>query len=256
MDGDMYAYSWLESGDKIADYGDDEEKSKRQKGSGYKMNSGTWEQEMDIFESFFKGKTVEEIEAWNAKFCSDLNGRPLTAASTKDADVAKFSALTDEEKTVNDAISGATMSLTDPHGDIIAAIRKAVANAVPMRDVKSIAKIGLGVNVMPRLGPGKDDQDVPCYSLNTAVAAVCYDADGKVVDMFYFPLIVTNYPDWMPIVGGQKFIFFSPIFNFADAAVSCSVISAFIFCRKELSEISLTRKKNIDNQKTTDDKEE
>ena len=79
---------------------------------------------------------------------------------------------------------------------------------------------------------------------------------GKVVDMFYFPLIVTNYPDWMPIVGGQKFIFFSPIFNFADAAVSCSVISAFIFCRKELSEISLTRKKNIDNQKTTDDKEE
>lgn len=158
--------------------------SKRQKGSGYKMNSGTWEQEMDIFESFFKGKTVEEIEAWNAKFCSDLNGRPLTAASTKDADVAKFSALTDEEKTVNDAISGATMSLTDPHGDIIAAIRKAVANAVPMREVKSIAKIGLGVNVMPRLGPGKDDQDVPCYSLNTAVAAVCYDADGKVVDMF------------------------------------------------------------------------
>ena len=79
---------------------------------------------------------------------------------------------------------------------------------------------------------------------------------GKVVDMFYFPLIVTNYPYWMPIVGGQKFIFFSPIFNFADAAVSCSVISAFIFCRKELSEISLTRKKNIDNQKTTDDKEE
>lgn len=79
---------------------------------------------------------------------------------------------------------------------------------------------------------------------------------GKVVDMFYFPLIVTNYPDWMPIVGGQKFIFFSPIFNFADAAVSCSVISAFIFCRKELSEISLTRKKTIDNQKTTDDKEE
>ena len=79
---------------------------------------------------------------------------------------------------------------------------------------------------------------------------------GKVVDMFYFPLIVTNYPDWMPIVGGQKFIFFSPIFNFADAAVSCSVISPFIFCRKELSEISLTRKKNIDNQKTTDDKEE
>lgn len=158
--------------------------SKRQKGAGYKMNSGTWEQEMDIFENFFKGKTVEEIDAWYAKHCSDLNGRPITAASTKDEDVAKFAALTDEEKAVNDAISGATMSLTDPHGDILAAIRKAVANAVPMRDVKNIARVGLGINVMPRLGPGKDDQDVPCYSLNTAVAAVCYDADGKVVDMF------------------------------------------------------------------------
>lgn len=158
--------------------------SKRQKGAAYKMNSGTWEQEMDIFENFFKGKTVEEIDAWYAKHCSDLNGRPITAASTKDEDVAKFAALTDEEKAVNDAISGATMSLTDPHGDILAAIRKAVANAVPMRDAKNIARVGLGINVMPRLGPGKDDQDVPCYSLNTAVAAVCYDADGKVVDMF------------------------------------------------------------------------
>ena len=159
-------------------------KSKRQKGSEYKMNSGTWEQEMDIFENFFKGKTVEEINAWYAKHCSDVNGRPITAASTNESDVAKFAALTDEEKTVNDAISGATMSLTDPHGDILAAINKAVANVVPMRDVKSIAKIGLGVNVMPRLGPGADDQGVPCYSLNTSVAAVCYDADGKVVDMF------------------------------------------------------------------------
>lgn len=158
--------------------------SKRQKGSAYKMNSGTWEQEMDIFENFFKGKTVEEINAWNDKFTSDRNGRPLFATVTNEEDLAKFNALTDEEKTVNDAISGATMSLTDPHGDILAAINKAVANAIPMRDVKNIAGIGLGVNVMPRLGPGSDDQGVPCYSFNTSVAAVCYDADGKVVDMF------------------------------------------------------------------------
>ena len=59
--------------------------------------------------------------------------------------------------------------------------------------------------------------------------------NGKVVDMFYFPLIVTEYPAWVPIYGGQQFIFFSPIFNFADAAVSCSVIAAFIFCKKELA---------------------
>ncbi|MGM9713564.1 MAG: lipoprotein signal peptidase [Prevotella sp.] len=78
---------------------------------------------------------------------------------------------------------------------------------------------------------------------------------GKVVDMFYFPLIVTNYPDWMPVVGGQKFIFFSPIFNFADAAVSCSVISALLFCRKELTELSFTGKKRA-GQQTDNDNEE
>ena len=158
--------------------------SKRQKGSGYKMNSGTWEDEMNIFESFFKGKTVEEINAWFEKHCSGLNGRPLTAASTKEDDVAKYSALTDEEKAVNDAVSGATMSVRDPHGDILGAIEKAVANAVPMRQKKDIAKVGLGVTVMPRLGPGKDDQDVPCYSFNLAAAGVCYDAEGKVVDLY------------------------------------------------------------------------
>ena len=159
-------------------------KSKRQKGSAYKMNSGTWEDEMDIFESFFKGKTVEEINAWFEKHCSGLNGRPLTVASTKEDDVAKFSALTDEEKAVNDAVSGATMSVCDPHGDILGAIEKAVANAVPMRQQKDIAKVGLGVTVMPRLGPGKDDQEVPCYSFNIAAAGVCYDAEGKVVDLY------------------------------------------------------------------------
>lgn len=158
--------------------------TKRQKGDEYKMTSGTWEEEMDIFENFFKGKTIDEINEWNAKYCSDVNGRPITAASTREQDVAKFNALSDEEKTVIDAITGATMSLTDPHGDILAAINKAVANAVPMRAEKSIAKIGLGINVMPRLGPGADDQGVPCYSLNTSCAAVCYDAEGKVVDMF------------------------------------------------------------------------
>lgn len=158
-------------------------KTKRQKGSEYKMSSGTWEQEMDIFENFFKGKTVEEINEWYAKYCSDANGKPLTASSSSEADVAKYGALTDEEKTVNDAVAGATMSLTDPHGDILAAVAKAVSNAVPMRDVKNIAKVGLGINVMPRLGPGSDDQDVPCYSFNVSVAGVCYDADDKVADL-------------------------------------------------------------------------
>lgn len=51
---------------------------------------------------------------------------------------------------------------------------------------------------------------------------------GKVVDMFYFPLF--TWPDWVPLVGGE--IFFSPVFNFADACISCGVVALLIWYRK------------------------
>ena len=57
---------------------------------------------------------------------------------------------------------------------------------------------------------------------------------GRVVDMFYFPLVEWNWPEWLPFCGGEHFIFFSPIFNFADACISCGVIAVLLFCRKEL----------------------
>ena len=60
---------------------------------------------------------------------------------------------------------------------------------------------------------------------------------GKVVDMFYFPIIDTYWPTWMPLVGGEHFIFFSPIFNFADAAISCGIIALILFYGKYLSNI-------------------
>ena len=60
---------------------------------------------------------------------------------------------------------------------------------------------------------------------------------GKVVDMFYFPIIDTYWPTWMPFVGGEHFIFFSPIFNFADAAISCGIIALILFYGKYLSNI-------------------
>lgn len=65
---------------------------------------------------------------------------------------------------------------------------------------------------------------------------------GKVVDMFYFPLIVTTWPEWVPFWGGDEFIFFSPVFNFADACISVGVILLLLFCRTELSQISFSRK--------------
>jgi len=64
---------------------------------------------------------------------------------------------------------------------------------------------------------------------------------GKVVDMFYFPLITTTWPQWVPWVGGESFVFFSPIFNFADSAISVGVILLLLFYRKEISEISLKK---------------
>jgi signal peptidase II len=65
---------------------------------------------------------------------------------------------------------------------------------------------------------------------------------GRVVDMFYFPLIVTTYPDWFPIYGGEDFIFFSPVFNFADSSISVGVVALLLFFRKEIGQISFGKK--------------
>ncbi len=59
---------------------------------------------------------------------------------------------------------------------------------------------------------------------------------GKVVDMFYFPIIDTVLPDWVPFYGGKPFVFFRPIFNFADACISCAVVYMLIFQRKFFTE--------------------
>jgi signal peptidase II len=67
---------------------------------------------------------------------------------------------------------------------------------------------------------------------------------GKVVDMFYFPLIVTTWPDWVPMVGGDPYVFFSPIFNFADSSISVGVVLLLLFYRKEISEISFSKRKS------------
>ena len=66
---------------------------------------------------------------------------------------------------------------------------------------------------------------------------------GKVVDMFYFPLIETDWPQWVPLVGGDHFIFFSPVFNFADSAISVGVVLLLLFYREEVSKISLKKPK-------------
>ena len=61
---------------------------------------------------------------------------------------------------------------------------------------------------------------------------------GKVVDMFYFPIIHTTWPEWLPFCGGDDFVFFSPIFNFADSCISVGVVLLLLFYRKDLEHMS------------------
>ncbi|HBK95358.1 MAG TPA: lipoprotein signal peptidase, partial [Porphyromonadaceae bacterium] len=65
---------------------------------------------------------------------------------------------------------------------------------------------------------------------------------GKVVDMFYFPLIEGTYPDWFPVMGGKDFLFFRFIFNVADSAISVGVVLLLVFYRKTLSYSLLSKK--------------
>jgi signal peptidase II len=52
---------------------------------------------------------------------------------------------------------------------------------------------------------------------------------GRVVDMFYFPLFSGHFPTWLPVWGGEEFVFFRPVFNLADSAISVGVILILIF---------------------------
>jgi len=74
---------------------------------------------------------------------------------------------------------------------------------------------------------------------------------GKVVDMLYFPLFSGTWPDWVPMVGGQEFLFFRFIFNIADSAITVGVILILLFYRKTLSYslLSKTEREKLDKEK-------
>lgn len=54
---------------------------------------------------------------------------------------------------------------------------------------------------------------------------------GRVVDMLYFPMTTIHLPDWVPMLGGESYLFFSPIFNIADASITCGVLCILLFQR-------------------------
>ncbi len=109
-------------------------KSKRERGDAYGMNEkNDWWKQMDFYEKIFIGKTVDEVDAWFKTYASDKTGRPL-AADTKDAaEKAKFDAMKPADQKVSvDARSGATMSINDAHGNVLAALRDAWNKRKPL----------------------------------------------------------------------------------------------------------------------------
>ncbi|HTM66939.1 MAG TPA: lipoprotein signal peptidase [Flavipsychrobacter sp.] len=55
---------------------------------------------------------------------------------------------------------------------------------------------------------------------------------GRVVDMLYFPIVETRLPNWIPFMGGKDFVFFEPVFNVADAAISVGVLTLVLFQKR------------------------
>ena len=93
------------------------------------------------------------------------------------------------------------------------------------------------------------EESTPFYVSQFVEFGTCYAPflEGKVVDMFYFPLIVSQFPDWLPFWGGEDFVFFSPVFNFADASISVGVVALAIFCPKELRTLSERNKEKVES---------
>ena len=158
--------------------------TKRDRGETYVMGTGTWSEQMDAFQKLFVGKTVDEVEEWFAKYCSDANGRPLKESSSGEGDAEKYAALTDEEKAMlADVTSSATMSLNDSHGDVLSAIRKAYENRVPLGAMTATG-MGLGLSNTVRMGPGSDDTGTPVYSINQVFANTLFDSEGRIVAIY------------------------------------------------------------------------
>ncbi len=55
---------------------------------------------------------------------------------------------------------------------------------------------------------------------------------GQVIDMLFFPLFEGYYPDWLPYIGGNRFLFFSPVFNIADSSIFLGVVGILVFQKR------------------------
>lgn len=78
---------------------------------------------------------------------------------------------------------------------------------------------------------------------------------GRVVDMFYFPIIQTTLPDWLPLWGGREFVFFRPVFNIADSSITVGIFSILLFYRKQFNTLDKSKQEE-DNAENASKEEE
>jgi len=78
---------------------------------------------------------------------------------------------------------------------------------------------------------------------------------GKVVDMFYFPMFSGHFPEWLPKWGGQPFLFFRPVFNLADSAITIGVFNLLLFHRSFFKSEEINEKKEAVKTEETNTEE-
>lgn len=171
--------------------------TKRDRGDHYRLGMSNWTMQVDGFQEMFVGKTVDEVEEWFKKYCSDTEGKPLKITDeSEEADRIKYNALTDEERSVvADIVSKATISLKSIRGDIVGAIRKAYENRV-LVDIKSAQQIGIGISSNGIIGDN-DSEGVPIYTINQVFAYTILDKNNKIAALYIDQLDVSspNHPE-------------------------------------------------------------
>jgi len=118
-------------------------------------------------------------------------------------------------------------------------LRKIIKNKMHLGYVASIGFIFAGAvgNIIDSMFYGL------CFSDSEMGPAIFMPAGGgyesflhgRVVDMFYFPIMQGNFPDWVPFWGGEYFVFFRPVFNLADASISAGVIAILLWQKRFFS---------------------
>lgn len=129
-------------------------------------------------------------------------------------------------------------------GVLVWYIRKKILDGARMGYIVVLSMICAGAagNIFDSLIYGQIFTASQPFYMNSEPAHLVYWGEGyapilmgKVVDMFYFPLIRGTFPDWFPVWSGEPFVFFSPVFNFADSCISVGAILLFLFYRKDLN---------------------